>query len=233
MFLYRKGINDWLNDPRKEVGCSKNQVNYLRDLKECDAELARIGVLTFFLATRLGIEDARTMMWSAVKQRKLIHSVSQSLRRYRVDPEYDRAFELDIKGFQRRCKHVFMICKEDLRLTEHYPYFEAVGFDRLLDIKLEYGDKNVSELDILLPDIGIWESDHQEEIAAHMESVREEIEIRNRHKAEVAAKEKAEKEAAKAKRKAERDEIKEIRKNAEAYRKRQRKLDKEFERYYS
>lgn len=233
MFLYRKGIGEWLNDPKRQKGCCREQVRYLRELKECDKELARIGVLTFFLVTKLNINDARKMMISASKQRGLIYTVCKDLKLYRVDPEWYRAFELDIKGFQRRCEHVFKICKEDLRLSEHYPYFESVGFDRLLDIPLIYTETVETPLDKILPDLEAWEADHRPEIDAHMESVREEIEIRDRHKAEVAEKEKAEKEAAKAKRKAERDEIKEIKKNAEAYRKRQRKLDKEFERYYS
>lgn len=232
MYYYRKRINDWLNDTKRDMGCSRKQVEYFRELKQCDSEFARIGVITYFLTTRLEIEYARTMMMSAIKQRKFIYRILVDLKKYRVDPEYDRAFELDIKGLQRRCEYVFKICKEDLRLTEYYPYFETVGFERLLDVKLEYNENKESELDVILPDLNEWEADHQAEIAAHMETVREEIEIRDRHKAKVAAKEKAEKEAAKAKKKAERDEIKEIKKNAEAYRKQQRKLDKEFERYY-
>lgn len=232
MGLYRNSINDWLNDPRREKGCTKNQVNYLRELKQCDKELARIGVLTFFLVTRLNVNDARQMMWSAMKQRKLIGATCAQLKTWRVDPIYDRAFQLDIRGFHTRCDHVFKICKEDLRLTEHYPYFESVGFEQLMDIPLEFRDKIETPLDKILPDMEMWENNHKTEIAAHMKSVKEEIEIRDKHRAEVVAKAKAEKEAEKAKEKAERDEIKEIKKNNEAYRKRQRKIEKEFERYY-
>ena len=172
------------------------------------------------------------MMWSARKQRKLISVVSKDLKTYRVEPDWYKVFELDIIGFQRRCEHVFKICKEDLRLTEHYPYFEAVGFEKLLDIPLVFKDTDETPLDEILPDLELWEENHKTEIAAHMESVREELEIRDKHRAEVKAKDKAKKEARKAAKKAERDEIKEIKKNAEAYKKKQRKLDKEFERYY-
>ena len=232
MRLYRNCINDWLNDPRREKGCTKNQVNYLRELKQCDKELARIGVLTFFLVTRLNVNDARQMMWSAMKQRKFIGVTCIQLKTWRVDPIYDRAFQLDIRGFHTRCDHVFKICKEDLRLTEHYPYFEAIGFDQLMDIPLEFRDKIETPLDKILPDMEMWENNHKTEIVSHMESIKEEIRIRDEHREKVKEAAKAEKEAEKAKKKAERDEIKEIKKNNEAYRKRQRKIEKEFERYY-
>lgn len=221
-----------MNEPRREKGCTRNQVGYLRDLRQCDKELARIGVLTFFLTTRLGIEDTRSMMWSAVKQRKLIAAVCIDLKKYRVDPEYDNIFKWDIQGLKRRCDYVFKVCKEDLRLTEHYPYFEAVGFEQLMDIPLEFRDKTETPLDKILPDMEMWENNHKTEIASHMESVKEEIRIRDEHREKVRETAKAEKEAEKDKKKAERDEIKEIKKNNEAYRKRQRKIEKEFERYY-
>ena len=207
-------------------------MEYLRDLKQCNKELARIGTLTYFLVTRLNVLDARQMMVSARKQRNLIYAVMMDLKIYRVEPEWFKVFEYDIKCFQRRCEHVFRICKDDLRLTEHYPYFEAVGFDMLLDIPLVYSETNETTLDKILPGLEMWEADHKNDIAAHMESVREEIEIRDKHRAEVIAKAKAEKEAAKLAKKAANDEVKEIKKNREKHQKKERKLEREFARYY-
>ena len=230
--LYRKGIKDWLNDPKRQKGCCREQIEYLRELNQCDKELARVATLTYFMTTRLKIDYGRSMMNSAIKQRALIRRIYIDLKKYRVDTQWFKAFNADIKGFQRRCEHVYKICQEDIRLTKHWPYFFSIGFDRLLDFQTAYSEEDKTPIDRMIPEMEAWEADHQEEITEYMQSIREELETLKKHKAEVATKEKAEKEAAKAKKKAERDEIREIKKNNEAYRKRQRKIDREFERYY-
>lgn len=229
-FYDRKRMTDWLNDPKKVKGCSRKQVGYIRDLKGLLPELARIGTLTYFLTVRLNVTDARSMMWSAGKQKRLILSLLHELKVYKVNPEDEEVFEYDIESIRKRVAYVYRICQENLRLTQHYPYFQAVGFDKLTNFETAYaGDDGETVLDVILSEMYAWEAKHPEEIKAHMESVEKEIRIRDAHREKVKAAEKAEKEAKKAQRKAETAEIREMRENARKEEIRKRKLDKELE----
>ena len=222
-------MRTWMDDNERLKGCSNKNIEYLRELKAILPEFSRIGTLTYFLVTRLGVEDARTMMNSAKKQKELILAVMTDLRKYFVTKDYEPVFERNLKSFRTRCDYVYAICKADLQLTEHWPYFEAVGFEKLLDFETRMAGKDESVLDVLVPEMEAWEAAHPDEIAVHMDAIRPELEARDRHKAEVREKEKAEKEAAKARKKAENDEIKEMKQNAKKAQQRQRKLEQEFE----
>lgn len=226
----RKTIKDWLNDNRRVRGCAERQVEYLRELNQINKELARIGTLTFFMLTRLGIENCRTMMRSANKQRNLIRSVLKDIKQYRVEAEWAAVFEHDIAGMRRRCDHVYKICMENLRLTEHWPYFNEVGCDRLLDFSPQfYKDKNITLLDYIIPEMEAWERVHKTEIDEYMLSVKDEIDAYNSHKAAMKEKEKEEKKQKKLAKAAAVAEIKEINENKRKEEIRRKKIEKEFE----
>lgn len=229
MGLWGKGVDAWLNDKKRFKGCSQKNVEYLREFKQISAEQGRVGTVTYFLLLRLHIENARAMMRSAKKQQNLVWVVMQDLKIYRVDPEWEKTFENDIRRMHERCNYVYYICQENLRLTEHWPYFSTVGFDRLLEFQQKYSEKQESVLDVLLPEMEAWEKSHQDEIKAHMETVRHEIEVRDRCAEERKAKAIAEKEAAKAKRREENAEYKEIRENEKKYKARLRRLEKDLD----
>lgn len=224
-----RNMRTWMDDNERLKGCSTKNIEYLRELKAILPEYSRIGTLTYFLVTRLGVEDARTMMNSAKKQKELILAVMTDLRKYFVTRDYEPVFERNLKSFRTRCDYVYAICKADLQLTEHWPYFSEVGFEKLLDFETRMAGRDESVLDVLIPEMEAWEASHQAEIEKHMESIRPELEARDRHKAEVRAKEKAEKEAARAKKKAENAEIREMKQNAKKEEQRRRKLDRELD----
>lgn len=225
----RTRINDWLNDDERRPGCTKANVHFLRELKGIDQEFARVGILTYFLLTRLKVNDARAMLVSAMKQKKLVWAVILSLKEYCVDPEYVPVFEHGIEGLQKRCQHIYKICQLDLKETEHWPYFEKIGFDRLLDVKFEFtGDD--SELDVLLPDMERWEAEHQDEIREYMESTKEQREVHRKWLEKKHAEAKAEKEARKAAKKAENAEVAEIKHNRDYWKKRNRELQRDLDR---
>lgn len=229
-FYDAKRLQDWMNDSTKEKGATRLNVVYLREIKQLNRELARIGVLTFFMATRLGIENCWAMMKSAGKQKNLLYAVRADLKKYAVTDRWAKTFERDLGSIRRRCDHIYRICRENLRYTEHYPYFDAVGFDKLVDFPEQtYSEDNSTVLDELLPEMEMWEANHKDIIQKHMESARAEREAYERHKAEVVQKDKDEKAAKKALKKAENAEIKEMRENERKYKARQRKLEKEFQ----
>lgn len=224
-----RNMRTWMDDNERLKGCSTKNIEYLRELKAILPEYSRIGILTYFLVTRLGVEDARTMMSSAKKQKELILAVMTDLKKYFVTKDYEPVFEKNLQSFRKRCDYVYAICKADLQLTEHWPYFSEVGFEKLLDFETRMAGKDESVLDILIPEMEAWEAAHPDEIAAHMESIRPELEARDRHKAEVRAKEKAEKEAKRTAKRAENAEIREMKQNAKKEEQRRRKLDKELD----
>lgn len=225
-------MKDWMSDPRREKGVCKEQIDFIRSLREIDDELGRVTTLTYFLLTRLKMEDARSMMRSAKNQRNLIWALTQDLKKYQVSKKWMPIFKRDISKLSKRAEFVYGICKEDLRLTKHWPYFSEVGFDKLLDFQTKFESFEASVLDVILPEMESWERDHQEEIQKHMESIADEIRIRDEHRAKVKEKERQEKEAAKRIKAEEKAEIREIEKNRKEELKRKRKLDREFERYF-
>lgn len=209
-------INDWLHDKKRVPlnGISVKNAMYAADLIKASKELGRTAVVSYFLAARV-FEDhgyiannCRSMMYSAVRQRALCYLAQRELEKYTVDPKYDKAFERDIKSIFRRSDHIYLIIRENLRLTRYWPYFEPVGFERLLDFEQKYVDGPESVLDGILPDMERWMNEHEAEIDAYMVKIQPEIERKQAFLANKKAAAKAEKEATKAAKKAERDEIK-------------------------
>ena len=221
-----KKVNDWINWPDRVKGCSKKQIDIIRDYKRLLSELARTSTLTYFLLNNLDIKNCRTMMTSSNNQRDFVFAAYINLKEYRLDPEFYSMFRRNAESLQRRVDHIFRICKENLRLTEYYPYFEENGFDMLLDFRTEFFNDGRTPLDGILPDIEKWNSEHQDLIKAHMEKIQPEIDAMNAHKQMLHDKAMAEKKAAAEERKKER----ELKKEIKAFHKKEDKRDKAIER---
>lgn len=176
-----KGLKDWKYDRKRVKGCTRKNVDMLREFKEVDAELGRVGTLTYFLLTRFSEFNSGAMMHSARRQRNLVRFIMSELKTYRLDPPWDKIFERDINKIRNRTDHCYMICKENLRLTKHWPYFEKVGFEHLLDFEQFYDEEhNTSVLDKVIPEMEKWEDEHEEDIEMYMESISDEL---KRHEA--------------------------------------------------
>ena len=237
-------INDWLNDKTRKKGATKRNIEFIRAFRECDDELKNITVIAYFCMYHLGVEDARTMLFSAKRQRVLLYAVVQSLKEYKLEEKDVKIFKKDVEAIYSRVKHVVKILTDDIRLTEYYPYFKHVGFDKLNEFELptkeELDEKRSSNIDgkrdsilkWLADDADRWNAEHMDEVNAHLERVQPEIDAMNRHREKVKAQTKAERQAERERRKAERAEIKEMKRNAEKYRAEKKRVDKDMEYHY-
>lgn len=230
MKLRNDCIQSWFDDPKRYRGASKKNVEYLRTFRELEHDNAVIGTLTYFLVTRLDIYSARTMLVSAQRQKKFIMKVIIQLKEWIILPYHEPWFDKDIAGLKRRKDTVFRICKENIKLTKHYPYFDKVGFEKLFDFDTKYVEGDGSVLDVLIPDMEAWEAEHADEVEAYLLKIQPDLE---RRAAFLKRKEEAlkqEKEERKAQKKAEREEMKMIREANKAELKRRKELNKDLER---
>lgn len=222
-------IVDWLHEPL-EPGATSLNAPYLRTFKTIRSEFGRNNMIAYFLVTRLNIYDCRTLLRSGTKQKALVNAICGHLKSYPVLPEYKKDFDVSIARLFERCRYVFMILKDNIRVTPYHVYFETVGYDKLLDYAFNKYDAEID--DAYLKEIEDFNAQHEEEIAQHMKSVQAEIEARDRHREEVKQAREAEKEAAKRLRQAEQNEIKTMKQYEKEYKKRERALGKYFKGYY-
>lgn len=190
-----RDIKSWQYDKKRVKGCSRKNVDILRELKDIEVQLGRIGTLTYFLLTRFSDFNASAMMHSARNQRNLVRWAISQVKEYRIDPPWDTVFDRNINRFVKRIDYCYMICKENLRLSKHWPYFEKVGFDRLLEFEQKYEEGEGSVLDKLIPEMERWEDEHEMEIDIYMESISDELDRHNKWKEKKLADIKASKKA--------------------------------------
>lgn len=234
MNIYGKDIKRWLDDPKRIPGTNSKNVAYLRAYKQVLQEFGRVRVLLYLLIVRLKVDDVRAMLISSGKQQRLIRHICKDLKAYEVTQEWERCFKTTLTSMHRRCEHIFCICKENLKLTEYHPYFAAVGYEKLIDFTNNYigmedadQEKMVGEL---LAEIEAYNTEHADEIAAHMEAVRPEIEARDAWREKIVAEAKARKQAARTARKEEREELKQMEKYRKEDERRKRKINRELNR---
>lgn len=225
-------LNEWLSDNSRTKGCTSLNVHYLRAFKQVDKELGRTAVVNYFLLTKLGVEDVRTMLRSSMKQRKFLRAVIIDIKQYRIEADMQKMFDKELRSLQRRVDHVFRIVIENLKLTEYYPFFRDVGFEQLVDFSTEYHGGGATDIDFLIPQIEEYNATHQQEIAEHLESIKVEKEARDAHRQRIKEQDKLEKELRKKARKAANAEVKEIKDNEKKHKSRQKRIDRSFEYLY-
>ena len=229
----RKSINDWLIDNERPKVINSKNVEYVRELNQITKEFSRVIVITYLLITRFGMNGLRQIFLSAQRQKMFVVAVKLSLKEYGVEPKYYKVFDRDIDIIRSRLDHVFKIITENIRLTEYYPYFQNVGFEKLIDFSVDYiaafgTDDNQALAECLVKEIENYNADHPKEVKEHMETVKDEIEILERHRAKIQASKKAERTARRLVKKAEDEEVREIKRNNEKHRKEQAKIDRSF-----
>ena len=212
----------------------RKNVEYLHRLSDCEIELGKIGIICWFLKTRLDIKYAWTMMSSAKKQRMLVNSVLYQLKTFKLREKDLKAFEHDTKAIENRVIHLRKMIKEDIRLSKYHLYFTEFGYDVLDEIELPtaedmlVADNGTSTIDYLYEEAEKYNTEHIAEVEAHMSEVQKELDIRDKHRDEVKAKEKAKKKAIKEAKKAENAYIREMQANKAKHIARERKIDKEI-----
>lgn len=229
----KQRTNYWLDDKDRPLGPNRRSLAMLRQYKQLKQELSRNLVVLYFLMTRMGMGELRTMFYSAKKQKQYVRAVIFSLKEYAVTEDWEEVFVRDIRLLHERCEYVLTIIRHNLKLTEYMPYFTEVGFDKLVDFsnqhRKEHDDQAADDLEA---DILAWNAEHADAVKAYMDSIADEKAAMEAHRARIAEQERAEKKAAREQRKAENAEVREIRKNEKAYKSRQRKIERSFERYY-
>ena len=225
-----KDLKEWLNDSSRKKGFNKYNLYFLREFKQADVEFAVNNQLLYFLVVKAGVFDNSRMMVSGRKQRNLINVSIRDLKTYELRDTDIPMFKKTLKSLKKRIIWVTTITKENIRLTKYHPYFEAVGYERLIEYAWnKCGDPDLKWEEELLEEIEEYNNEHQELIEEHLASVAKEIEIRDSARKKRAEATKAEKEMAKLAKKVERDEIKEMKKYRHQYEVRERKLYREIE----
>lgn len=222
-------INNWLYSKKREKidDFGITEIYYQASLEKLIKETKKNTTMCYFLLTKLGIENARTMMCSGVAQVKFMQKVIVELNTWKVG-KWKKAFDRDIAGIERRVQFVRKICMENIRLTEYYPFFITKGVEVLSDFDTAFTEEKSTPLDGLIAQINEWSAEHPEEIRRHMEKVKPEIELlQSRREAEKAAK-KAEKNAQKAAKKQAREMEKQLEKERKEEKRRKEKWEKEM-----
>ena len=220
-------IELWSKDPRLSNSMSKLNVVYLRKLKELYTEFGRNNALLYFCTACLGLKSCNPMFSSGIKQRTFVQALTMELKRRTVTTYYIELFDWLVDRLNTRLSHVFRIVKENIYLTEYYPFFEEVGWDVLNDF-----DTNIAttvdcneQLKFILDDFAKFKETHPELIKKHMDTVQPIIDTRNNHFRNVKEAEKLEKKLARDLDNKERAMEREIKRNQEAYKKQQKNID--------
>lgn len=192
----RLRVNDWLNDRQRPDYLTHSNVVYLRAYKDAYQKLNRISIITYVLGKQFGI-DVWSMFQSAEKQKKFCRAVIKDLKEYGVSKMWAPIFKRDTEYLEERVQYVFKIIVHNVKLTEMYPYFDKIGFERLIDFSVKLPEEREEMCSQLLRDIKEYNDSHPEEVQAHMESVRDELEAWSRHRQKISENAKAEKQAIK------------------------------------
>lgn len=226
-----KRMTDWLHAERQE-GMNQRSARYFLELKEIRQEFGRNNAILFFLIKEMGMKELNSLLGSHVKQKKLVGAVMTDLKQYAMTEDWEKVFNREIRNLRERTRYVFAIIKANIKLTEIYPYFDQVGFERLMDFSIKHNDGDDNADDELREEILAWNAEHQDEIKAHMEATAEERENLIRHRARIAEDTRLEKQARKIAKKAENEEVKEIRRNSKRHMKQKKKIERDFDYLY-
>ena len=188
----------------------------------------------YFMKTALGIDSVTTMFLSTQKTRDLMKCLRFSLLIKAVTKEWEQLFDNFINDSINRINHVQKIMKEDLYLTEWYPYFQDKGFDKLFDIKTEApGGKENNELfEKMKLDFEEYKKEHPDKIADHMAKAYPLINALETQRLREREKERLERQRLSEARREEKEEIRQSKILNSEIDKRERKINREFERYW-
>ena len=228
---FGKNAKEWLNDKKLPKGMSEHNVVYLREYKDLLDEYKKYTVMLYFMLSVMKIEYARRMFYSCKRSKEYIIAMVLNMKEKRITNKYVKHFENDVMRARDRLETIDKIIKEDLFLTEYYPYFMEKGFDILKDFENDGSGKE--QLQVIVDDFEHWKIDNKEKLDAHIVEMQKKNDIYLEYKKKIDAQKKAEKEAIKLAKKAANDEVKEIRENNKKHKSEYRKLERSFERYYN
>ena len=204
---------------------------YLETLYKIGRRNKKLLCVLYFMKVMMGMQSMATMFVSCQKVRDLIASISSRLYRKAVTEEWEPTFDKYISDTLKRLDYVMRIMRENIYLTEYYPFFAEVGFDTLFDFDM-HGEDIDGRLEEIKQSFESWKEGNLDKIDAHMRKTESLRTALDEEKARNKENDKLEKEERKAARKKETDEVREIRFWQRQHEKEERKIEKEMRRYY-
>lgn len=174
MGVWRSGVDRWLDIPDKPEGMNKRSARFFREYKSLEKMFSRNRIILYFLINRLDMKEYSKMFWSCGKQKRFVVKVKIALKQYAVEEKWKEEFEKDIHNHKRRCQHMLRVIQKDIRTTDLYPYFQTVGFERLIDFGVKYADGEAEAADQLEQEIKEWNTEHSRAIETYMASIAKE-----------------------------------------------------------
>lgn len=189
---FGKYLTDWFNDKKVPKGkMSKYNLIYLREYKDILAEYKKYSAMLFFILVVMKIDMVRQMFNSCNNTKKYIYKVICELKEKMVTNDYVPHFNVNIERLRKRLETIDKIIKEDLFLTEYYPYFMEKGFDILKDFENDGSGKE--QLQVIVDDFEHWKIDNKEKLDAHIVEMQKKNDIYLEYKKKIDAQKKQKK----------------------------------------
>lgn len=229
--IFGSQVQQWLDDNRRIKGCTKRNVHWLREYNELGKDFAQTNAMLFFMVNNMGLKQLHSMLISAGKQRRFINAVRLELKEYKVTQEHDACFQNTLKSMRRRLQTIDLLIKENLYLTEWFPYFEEYGWENLKDF--ENNGEHCEQLEYLLSDFDRWKKENSEKLQEHIEKMCKRKLVHEQHLQNIKDIKKQESKERREAKKIEDAEVKEIQKNNRKHIVRDKKMRRSFEKYYT
>lgn len=207
---------------------------YFAIIDKIDKKNKKVIAILYFFKVILGITSMETMFVSAQKMKRMFYALKCALKHKTVTDEWDGLFSKFVTDSNKRLDYVLKIIRENLFLTEYYPFFREIGLDSVFSYELTSDfEANDRYFYGIRDQFEEWKSAHKEEIEAHMAKAQPMIDALAEQARRVKEKEEAEKKARAEYRKSITAEIRQRKKYDAEREKAGRKLQREFERYYA
>lgn len=226
---FGKTARSWLNDNTRWKGATAHNLKMLREAKVVRSEMRDLLVVCYLLIREYKIDAVQSMFSSAQKQTDLLYAVIADLRKYKLDDEWYPIIKRDLELVSRRCVWVREILKENIRLTNLQPFFEANGFEDLFGLR--QGEQELTEKACaeLKERIAVWNEKHKDKVSAYEEQIKDEVERIEARRAKIKADERKERDERRERKKQINAEFKEMRENAKKHRKEVRRENRIYE----
>lgn len=222
----------WTSDKKLTGKMTRYNVEYLRVYKDLRSQMGRNISIMFFCITKLGLNNMRSMFKSGIKQKDHFTFMIFELKRRELPQYYVELFDFVTNKYQERINRMWLILKENIYLTEYYPFFEKCGYEVLGDFELDYetvaNGGAVEKLKHIIDEFNKFKEENPSIIEEHLKTVAPVIEKYEKRKKDIAESEKQEKRLARELEKKERAFEKECESNHARYRKRMKQIDSTY-----
>lgn len=209
-----KNIHDILD---KYVGPSTNimskaQVDVYREYKDLFRTYQVYSGVLFSLLKSAKLNGLRTMLSSCKKQKKLLQAMVITLKNYTLEKYEIEICMKNTKSFSTRLTRIKLVTKENLLMTEFYPYYQELC--KKEDAFYEIANDRKVEEDAFIIKSNEYNLNHPDIYNSHLVVMKQAIDNYNKAQEIRENKKKEEKLQKKQKEKEERDMLNEIKKES-------------------